>query len=400
MTHTIEQYIAECGEHVLQAFSALPRPSKKLEDWKFFANQDWFEKQWNTHAIITIAEQDIVTALQGISYDSLLVFANGEFREHMSHIQSFVKISTTAYKPLFESKNLTQLDVIHTIAPQNGLTIRIQKTEQISHIVLLSFVSGNNALTSASHTIHVEDHVTVRITEILVSVPDCTNLLMLTGTQIICNAQSNCEFTSIQNVHESVSVLQSLAVTQLQHTTCTIHTYPLRGSYIRSNISVYKQGIQAHTNMYGILFPCANEHVEAYTKIYHNVPECETNEQIKGIANDNGQGVFSGLIYVAQDAQKTRAVQSNKNMLLSPTAKIHSKPQLEIYADDVSCNHGSTTGQINKEALWYMQSRGINPHDATRLLLDGFILEVIKTISAEDIQQYVLHELGEKGIRV
>jgi Fe-S cluster assembly protein SufD len=107
------------------------------------------------------------------------------------------------------------------------------------------------------------------------------------------------------------------------------------------------------------------------------------------LARDSGLGVFSGKVYVARDAQQTNAVQTNKNILLSDTAKIHSKPQLEIYADDVSCSHGSTTGQIDKDAVWYMQSRGISYSDAIQLLLSGFINEVVNTVSVESVRERI-----------
>jgi len=396
MTHTIEQYIAECGDHVLHAFSALPRPSKKLEDWKFFSHTEWFEKQWNITTAYQLTSDFIKEQLQGIDYDSLLVFHNGSYELQHSIVSDFISVSLQEYKPIFESKSLTQLDIVHTANAKRGINIRIANTDKSSHIVLLSVVSGAHTLCTASHTIHVETNAQCTITEIIVSEAHAAESLMLTGTQLICNAGSVCEYTNIQKLHTYSSVLQSIAVMQLQQTTTTVHAYPLSGAYNRTNMSVYKQGIQANTNVYGILFPCNDEHVELYTNIYHNVPECETNEQVKGLAKDNGQGVFSGLIYVAQDAQKTRAAQSNKNMLLSTTAKIHSKPQLEIYADDVSCNHGSTTGQINKEALWYMRARGIDTNEATRLLLDGFINEVLEKITRQDILQIILHDLELK----
>lgn len=396
MTHTIEQYIAECGDNVLHAFSALPRPSKKLEDWKFFTHNEWFEMQWNITTNYELNQDFVQKQLQGIDYDSVLVFHNGQFVSQQSKISDFLKVSNQEYKPIFESKSLTQLDIVHTANAKHGVNIRIANSEQSKHIVLLSVMSGSHTLSTVSHTIHVEANTQCTITEIIVSEAHASESLMLSGTQLICNAGSLCEYTSIQKLHKTSSIVQNIAVMQLQQTTATVHAYPLSGAYNRTNMAAYKQGAQAHTNVYGILFPCNDEHVELYTNIYHNVPECETNEQIKGLGKDNGQGVFSGLIYVAQDAQKTRAAQSNKNILLSPTAKIHSKPQLEIYADDVSCNHGSTTGQINREALWYMQARGINLHKATELLLEGFINDVLETMSNEQVQAYILSHIDTK----
>ncbi|MDR1762218.1 MAG: SufD family Fe-S cluster assembly protein, partial [Bacteroidales bacterium] len=123
--------------------------------------------------------------------------------------------------------------------------------------------------------------------------------------------------------------------------------------------------------------------------VKHNCTDCETVENFKILAADHGYGVFDGMIYVAPHAIKTQAKQSNKNILLSPNARIFSKPQLEIYADDVSCNHGSSTGQLNEEALWYMQARGIAPGQAQQLLIQAFVHEITDLLPKQELRDFV-----------
>ena len=148
--------------------------------------------------------------------------------------------------------------------------------------------------------------------------------------------------------------------------------------------------------MYGLYMPNGNQHVDNHTLVDHAMPNSESNELYKGILNDRGTGVFNGKIYVRPDAQKTNAYQSCKNVVLSPDATMNTKPQLEIYADDVKCSHGTTTGKMNDEALFYLQSRGI-PKDAARtLLLYAFAEEVVKYIKIKPIREYLEGVIREK----
>ena len=138
--------------------------------------------------------------------------------------------------------------------------------------------------------------------------------------------------------------------------------------------------------------------IDNHTLVDHAMPNCYSNELYKGIIGDEAQGVFNGKIWVREDAQKTNAYQSNKNLLLSNQASMNTKPQLEIYADDVKCAHGSTVGQLNDAALFYMQQRGVSREEAKLLLQFAFINEVIDKMELEPLRDR-LHHLVEKRFR-
>lgn len=192
------------------------------------------------------------------------------------------------------------------------------------------------------------------------------------------------------------SAFQRIYVNQGKYSTYEAGYFQLNGKNDTIELYLDKNGEQANTDLYGVFFPNQNEKYTISTYVKHKMPYCETTELFRGIADNEGTGTFSGVIYVARNAQKTNAKQQNRNILLSKTAHIHSEPQLEIYADDVVCNHGSSTGQIDSEALWYMQARGINKEKATKLLVSSFANDVLEKISNESLRQKIATMIAEK----
>ena len=164
----------------------------------------------------------------------------------------------------------------------------------------------------------------------------------------------------------------------------------------RSDITVNLNGKGAHCALNGLYLLAQKEHCDQHTKIYHRVPHGTSQQIYKGLIADCAHAVFNGQVIVHKDAQKTNAEQRNKNILLSPTAQVDTKPQLEIYADDVKCAHSSTVGQLDEEALFYLQTRGINRQNALALLTQAFAQEIADRIPAKNIQQDLAACLWEK----
>ncbi len=166
-------------------------------------------------------------------------------------------------------------------------------------------------------------------------------------------------------------------------------TFTLSGELVRNNHNVVLKGSHSAAHLYGLFSAKGTQLVDNHTLMDHQVPDCESNELYKGIAAGKSTGVFNGKIFVRQDAQKTNAYQSSKNILLCDDATINTKPQLEIYADDVKCSHGTSTGKVDEEALFYLRSRGIGDQSARKLLLASFAGEVIKRITVESLAERV-----------
>ena len=207
---------------------------------------------------------------------------------------------------------------------------------------------------------------------------------------ISCDENSVCE----QMVLQMESSKQNIFVCQGRNSTYRGGYFQLSGKQDTIRLFVDKDGENANTDLFGVFFPVSDNEYSIETRVNHNSPLCETEELFRGIADDSASGTFSGLVYVAKGAQKTTARQQNRNILLSNNARIHSEPQLEIYADDVVCNHGSSTGQIDDEALWYMQSRGINKTTAMRLLVAGFAGDVLQKVTDENLRSKIEEKIA------
>ncbi|MGB4853919.1 MAG: SufD family Fe-S cluster assembly protein, partial [Ignavibacteria bacterium] len=168
------------------------------------------------------------------------------------------------------------------------------------------------------------------------------------------------------------------------------------GAITRNDLNSVFDGTNTECHFYGLYLLNGRQHVDNHTLADHKMPHCYSNELYKGIIDGNATGVFNGKIMVREDAQKTNAYQSNNNILLSDDATIYSKPQLEIFADDVKCSHGATTGQLNPDEMFYLQSRGIGKENARTLLLYAYASDVIDSIKIDELREMVVQKLEMK----
>jgi Fe-S cluster assembly protein SufD len=175
-----------------------------------------------------------------------------------------------------------------------------------------------------------------------------------------------------------------------------INTITLDGSFVRNDAAVAVEGQHAQTYLNGAYWLKDEQHVANYTTMDHRVANCESFETYKGVATDRSTAVFNGKVFVRKDAQKTNAYQSNANVLLSENASVNSKPELEIYADDVKCSHGSTTGQLDETALFYLRARGLSAASAKNLLLQAFMEDVLTYIKEEEALTYIHQRIADR----
>jgi Fe-S cluster assembly protein SufD len=164
----------------------------------------------------------------------------------------------------------------------------------------------------------------------------------------------------------------------------SISTTTLDGALVRNEVKVSLAGPEAHAELNGMYLLNGTTHCDNHTYIGHDVPDCTSDELYKGLVAGKGTSVFNGKVYVKQDAQRTRAYQSNANILLGDDAKVYTKPELEIYADDVKCSHGCTIGRLDEKGLFYLRSRGVSEAEARKLMAHAFITEVVERVQNED----------------
>lgn len=170
----------------------------------------------------------------------------------------------------------------------------------------------------------------------------------------------------------------------------------INGKFVRNDLRAVLDGENIETHYYGIFIGSNNDLIDNHTLVDHAKPNCFSNENYRGVLLDKSTGIFNGKILVRRDAQKTNAYQSNKNVLLSPNATINTKPELEIYADDVKCSHGATSGALDKISKFYLQARGIGEKMAEVMLLNAFAAEVIAEIKIDELRELILSRIEEK----
>lgn len=191
----------------------------------------------------------------------------------------------------------------------------------------------------------------------------------------------------------------SVAVRQGEGSKFTATTVTLGGRLIRNELNVALEGARAECHLFGLYLGSGTDLIDNHTLVDHRVPDCTSNELYKGVLSGKSTGVFNGKVYVQRDAQRTNGFQQNRNIIIGDQATMNSKPELEIYADDVKCSHGSTTGQLDDEALFYLRSRGLGVAEATGLLLTAFADDVVASVSDGNLRQE-LNELIQRRISI
>lgn len=215
-------------------------------------------------------------------------------------------------------------------------------------------------------------------------------------TEISVAENANIRYYKLQIEEGDFYHTGNTAVNQKRGSVFTAYTVTLNGSMVRNNLDVHLMDEYIESNMFGMYLLNGKSHVDNHTSVNHAFPNCNSNELYKGIMNDSSTAVFNGKIFVRKDAQKTNAFQSNRNLLLSPDATVHTKPQLEIWADDVKCSHGATIGQLDEEQLFYLRSRGIGKEDALALLTHAFLEEVISKMDVDFVKEYIEKSMNER----
>jgi Fe-S cluster assembly protein SufD len=206
------------------------------------------------------------------------------------------------------------------------------------------------------------------------------------------------DFIRVQNEHNKSTQVTNTFIHQKRDSKVSTNYITLHGGVVRNNVYVDLADEGASNHATGLFLVDQKQHVDNFVNVNHMKPDCTSAQLYKGILDDESIGAFSGKIYVSEDAQHTVAYQKNNNMLLTDTAKMHTKPQLEIYADDVKCSHGATVGQLDQDSMFYLRSRGIPLKESRHLLMYAFADEVLKEIQLPALRERIT-ELVDKRLR-
>jgi Fe-S cluster assembly protein SufD len=397
-------------------FIRLGIPSKKNEDYRYTDLMAYLKGEYSYElapASFSVDLKELFRCDIPEMNTHMVLVLNGFYyeRNSLDKLPDGVIISSLAKASLdypeivnrhyskYADTSLDSLAALNTLFAQDGIFIYISKNVKLDkpiQIINIGFSLQNLRITRrnlfvaeerAEASILVCDHTLSKSSFI-------TNSL----TEVYTGENARMEIVRMQNENSKSSQISNSFAYQEAHSHLSINNISLHGGLMRNNIFVKLDGEGANNETYGLFFCTEDQHVGTFTHIHHTKPNCISDQLFKGVLDENATGAFNGKILVDKYASKTLAYQRNNNVLLSKKAKMNSKPQLEIYNDDVKCSHGATVGQIDEDALFYLRSRGIARKEAHHLLMYAFADEVISKISLEPLRER-MNDMVEKRLR-
>ena len=406
--------IHEIRSSSLKQFEALGFPTKKNEAWKYTSLAKLLKNDYSIFPKneTTIELKDVKKYFLYDIDTYKVVFIDGVYSPFLSdttHDGIDVCLLSAAltkdkYKATIETyfntiaKKDDSLTALNTAFTKEGAYIYIPKSvvaEKPIQILHFSTSEQGPMLLQPRNLIVAEENAQVQIFErhqSLVPHQVLTNAV----TEIFAAENAVVDYYKVQNDLDEASLIDNTYVAQKGKSHVSVHTFSFGGQIIRNSLNFYQQGEYIDSTMKGVTIIGDRQHVDHYTLVDHAEPNCESHQDYKGIYADKSVGVFNGKIYVNQIAQKTNAFQKNNNILLDDTATINTKPQLEIFADDVKCSHGCTIGQLDEDALFYLRSRGIPKREAKGLLTYAFANNVLESVKIPALKLRINKLIADK----
>ncbi|PHS69192.1 MAG: Fe-S cluster assembly protein SufD [Methylophaga sp.] len=383
----------------LDQFNRAGLPAKKQEDWKYTSlwalSQQDFIHQANP-SDISAAQCDQVALLQD-SYRVVII--DGVYSaEHsqLTGLQTGLTIS-----PLSSGLDQVQsyigqqvdiekagLNALNTLLMNEGVVITVDSDTQVLtpiEILVINTGSTNNLAIHLRNIIVLADHSQLTVIEHYIGLAESTSFTNVVS-EVVLKENAELNHYKLQQESSNATHIATLAAKQAANSLWRSSNISLGAKLARNDVHTQLLGEQAHVVMDGLYLADSEQHVDFHTRIDHAVPNTSSEELFKGVLNDNSHAVFNGKVIVHKHAQKTDANQQNHNLLLSRGCEIDSKPEMEIYADDVKCAHGSTVGQINEDQLFFLRARGLDEASARNLLTHAFAVDVLDRIPAEQIR--------------
>jgi Fe-S cluster assembly protein SufD len=383
----------------LQSLKAEGLPKAKEEEYKYTPVAKRIEQRFDAfHAAKPVGltadfiKKNIYPGFEG----DLLVFDNGHFDASVSAFSSedyqVNLLSEALPEKLGKLANAGKDPFIdlNTVTFSDGIYIEVAKNKKVEKPILLMFVNSGDQgnLICPRIFIHCQAQAEVIFLESTVF-HGSKAYFAAPVTEIQVDQNAKAAYYRLQDYSPEVMVVDNFITDIHRDANFTSVVVSMDADMVRNNLTLNLLGSGCEGNMYGLYQLNGKTHVDNHTNVDHTMPHAQSNELYKGILSDHSRGVFNGKIFVRQAAQKTNAFQQNNNILLSDDATVNTKPQLEIWADDVKCSHGCTTGQLDEEALFYLQSRGIKKVYAKGLLLFAFANVVLDHIKIESFQTYI-----------
>jgi Fe-S cluster assembly protein SufD len=387
-------------------------PSRKNEEYKYSFVSRLFERQLlDFKGNPAVDLEKVRAALPGSLSTITYVFVNGHYQEALSSPANVDGLTIISIQEGFEQdkaiidsltannqKNPDGFNNLNNAFSESGIFIEVADNVVVEEpIVIISVTdsTGGKVIASPRHLAFIGENARASIADINISI-GAGDTFSNAALEVKIGRQAVLDLYTITNEPECAVQVNNTYILQEDHSTLNAVTVDFNGKMIRNNLKIDLAGEYCEANLSGLYMPTGKSHIDNHTTVDHQKPNSNSNELYKGILDEQSTGVFNGKIFVRPDAQKTNAFQSNKNILLTDDATINTKPQLEIWADDVKCSHGCTTGQLDKDQLFYLRARGIDFQSARAMLLRAFAGEVIEQVKPELIRTYLESVLRQR----
>jgi len=414
----VDSYVHGIRTEAIKTFETTGFPTKKEEAWKYTSlnkilKHDYsvFPKQENA-----LEYRDIKKYFIHDIDTYKIVFIDGRYSSHLSQTthdgMDVCLMSAALSKPKYRlvienyfNKAATNdsLSSLNTAFSSEGAFIHIPKNKLVEKpIQIVHFSTGNESalMLQPRNLIVVDENSHVQIIERHQSLTE-NSVLTNSVTEVFANKRAIIDYYKIQNDNQNASLIDNTFIKQKQESHASVHTFTFGGNLTRNNLNFYQHGERIDSTLKGVTIIGDKQHVDHNTLVHHIEPNCESHQDYKGIFDDNATGVFNGKVVVEKEAQKTNAFQANNNILVSDKSSINTKPQLEIFADDVKCSHGCTIGQLDEDALFYMKTRGIPEKEAKALLMYAFANNVLESVKIPEIKARITKLIATKlGVNI
>lgn len=406
--------LASARKNAFSAFSKMGIPGAKHEEWKYTRIGNLFNKEYQFPARKAgFSKADLEgIRLPGHELANELVFINGLFSVELSVIRSKELVAqplevaaANEYRDIVSRhfghsvNHLNDgINALNTALVEGGVFLFVKKGTILSHPIYIYTITDareDSVLSQPRSLIYVEENAQAELVETYVTLGKAdsfTNQVM----EVAIEKDARVGYYKIQNDRQQANLVSTTHFRQLGKSYLHTVTISLNGGIIRNNLNVVLEAPNCEAHLYGLYFLGGESHIDNHTIVDNVKPNCFSNELYKGVMTGKAVGVFNGKIFVRQDAQKTNAYQSNKNILLSPDASVNTKPQLEIFADDVKCSHGCTVGQLDEDALFYLQSRGVPAGIAQSLLVRAYATDILEHITPKAIHDYIEQIISQR----
>ena len=394
-------------------------PGKRDEEYKYTPITRALEKQFVEAAADPAASGDLADQFAEWRVDepaNVLVFINGQFSDELSTVLSppeelIIQPLSEAFQQrpalmnrYFARQTAASPDAfvaLNTALAQQGSLLHVPAGQVVTHPTYIYYLSDTTSAPAFSQTRNLcvlEARSQATFTEMYFHTgvhPAYYN----NATELWLHEDAVAYYHKVQGESPLAYHTGHTHVYQLARSLFQAVTVTLDGAIVRNNLDVSLDAEGCETHMYGLYMIKGKTHVDNHTAVDHRQPNSFSNELYKGIMDEASHGVFNGKIYVQQVAQKTNAFQSNRNILLTNDASVDTKPQLEIWADDVKCSHGATTGQMDAEQLFYLRARGLDKVQARALLLQAFAGEVIQNVKSDALKDYLRAVIDQRLLK-